>query len=179
MSEENEKMDMVLTDLKNVIDIAKESVIEANLNIGGLHGDAMYNMVNDFFYGTIIKNYKENLNNKDLLEEYKITNQDVGELTNKFNSIFQKCEDQGSLEKELQIDAGEYQKFKQKLSELNSKAFNFLEDFENYIMYEKCVKELEKFRDELQDMKQEFSIESTETGLGIRIGVKNSKDKNG
>lgn len=159
MAGENEKTEELLNLLKTVIDYAKESIKEINFNIEGLHGRASYNMVEDFLYSTIIKNYRDNLYyNEGVLDEYNINSQKMETLEKESKLFFEKCEEQGSLEKELQINSDEYQKFKELLLEIDPNLFDFLKDLESYVMFDDCIKQMDNFKKDLEKMRQTIKM---------------------
>jgi len=182
MAGENEKTEELLNSLKGVIDYAKESVEEINFNIEGLHGEASYNMVEDFLYSTLLKNYRDNLYNEDVVNEYGITSQKIKTLEKRGKLFFEKCEEQGSLEKELQINSDEYQKFKELLSEIDSNLFGFLKDLESYVRFDDCITEMDNFKKDLEKMKQTIKtrVDSGVTdggflGVSISVDIENEK----
>ena len=174
MAGKNEKTEELLNSLKAVIVHTKELVKETNFNIEGLHGEASYNMVEDFLYSTLLKNYRDNLYNEDVVNECGITSQKIKTLEKRGKLFFEKCEEQGSLEKELQINSDEYQKFKELLSEIDSNLFGFLKDLESYVRFDECITEMDNFKKDLEKMKQKLIMESgTDEGhIGLSIGVR-------
>lgn len=169
--ENNQESNEFLNQLNFIINEAKTMVSKSP------KVDTIQNLVEDivegFFYGTVITNFKNNLNEENQ-KELNISNKDINKIKKKFNALFERCEqtlERGSNDGKINLK--EYKNFKKELKQISENSYKLLLELEKHIGITSCQNRINEFKEEVKNLGKELkigNIESEDGSLGVSIG---------
>ena len=165
------QIEIVINQAKTMI--SKSPKIDTIQNLG-------YSIVEGFFYGNIIINFKNNLNEENQ-KELNISDKDINKIEKKFDELFERCEqtlESGSNEGKINLK--EYNKFKEDLKQISENSYKLLSELENYMDVDSCQDRIKEFKEEIKNLGKELKIgdvESKDGSLGISIGFEGDDDE--
>jgi len=139
--------------------------------------DTIQNLTQDivegFFYGNVIINFKNNLNEENQTE-LNISDKDITKIEKKFDALFERCEqtlESGSNKGKVNLK--EYKDFKKELKQISENSYKLLLELEKHIDISTCQNRIKEFKEEIKSLGKELKIgnvESEDGSLGISIG---------
>lgn len=154
----NNVSDKLLNALRSVIEVAKNSDIKIQNNLGGTLSSsfgftqeslnqpigkvksAIIEKVEGFFYGNVIQNIISNLPKSE--QKYSITKKETKKFFEQFNNLIKRS----SKHMNSGINTKEYEAFKKYLEDNTLHLFKFIECFEKNVQMKKCQEELDTFK---------------------------------
>ncbi len=146
--------------------------------------DTIQNLAEDivegFFYGNVIINFKNNLNEENQ-RKLNISNKDINKIEKKFNALFERCKqtlESGSNEGKINLK--EYKDFKKELKQISENSYKLLLELEKHIDITTCQNTIKEFKEQVKNLGKELKIgdvRSKDGSLGISIGFEGDDDE--
>lgn len=159
-----DQLELIINEAKTMV--SKSPKVDTVQNLA-------HDIVEGFFYGNVIINFKNNLNEENQ-KELNIPDKDINKIEKKFNTLFERCEqtlESGSNEGKLNLK--EYKDFKKELKEVSENSYKLLLELEKHIDIYSCQNRIKEFKEEVKSLGKKLKIgnvESEDGSLGISIG---------
>jgi len=133
-------------------------------------------LVDNFFYGNLIGNYKSNLAIEESLIELNISKKDVSVIEKEFKNLFKECESSlKSGSEKGKFDSKSYETFKKKLNKISKNGYKLLLEIEKVVDYDACEKEISMFKSKIGKLGKKLVMKNE--GMGISIGFEGDNDE--
>lgn len=159
-----EQLELIINEAKTMV--SKSPKVDTIQNLA-------HDIVEGFFYGNVIINFKNNLNEENQ-KELNISDKDVNKIEKKFGKLFERCEqtlESGSNKGKITIK--EFEDFKKDLKQISENSYKLLLELEKHIDINACQNRIKKFKEEIKNLGKELkigNIGSKDGSLGISIG---------
>lgn len=145
--------------------------------------EELISIVEEFFYGNVIRNFRNNLSESDIREEYGLIEEDANKIEEEFEELFIECQKAVESEgAEKQIDSRVYQDFKGRLKVVNDNANDLLKELEGAIDYDSCIERISQFKKDIKSRGKEMEVSQFVDeggGIGVSVGFGESEKGKG
>ncbi len=184
-AEKNESNNFI-DQLGLIIDEAK-TVVSKSPKVSAIQNFAK-GLVEDFFYGNVIINFKYNLN-KENMEELNISDKDVKNVEKKFNVLFKRCklvlegefpDEMKNKSNDKKIDLKEYNNFKKELKRISENSYKLMLELEKHMDVALCQNRINEFNKEIKNLGKDLKIgnlSSEGDSLSISVGFDGDTDE--
>lgn len=143
----------MIVEIRGLIKNAEKSMSECPKI--DLVSDRIISSIENLFYGNLITNFEDNLNQENL-EEFKISKEEYKKIVVNFKKLFN--ETKKALENTEGIGEDNYLQFKEDLAKISSGGSKFLLEIEKALDYSDCKEEISEFKAKIKNLGKTINL---------------------